>query len=470
MARENQGLQIALIILVILTLFLGVFTFVFYKQYQQQRLKAEAAEQEANDATTAANKIQEDFNLLKERAGFAASETIDTITEDVNRDMQTYVATLVDDESISNYRDALKELARVLGERNESLAKAQQVNEGLKRDLVLVESQKRGVVDQHEKRADAAEAEQRKQKAAFDDFRVATSEQFASLRDALKSAQEKADTQIAQLQQDLDNAQTTIKDQTGIIEDHVETITDILKPTFELPDGKIRWVNQRNQTVWIDLGRAHAVRPLMTFSVYPVDTNDVTKVGKKASIEVTQILGDSLSEARITEEELSDPIMAGDPIHTPVWAPGQREHFALMDGMDIDANGKPEPDEVISIITASGGVVDCYLTETGDLANSLTNKTRYLVMGSEPPITDPERLKKRSAFLDQCDQRGLTRITLPELLHRMGWKRPTRVIRLGPGANPADFRAKPPEGGPRTSTGNVFRPRTPPPRPSRSAY
>ena len=55
----------------------------------------------------------------------------------------------------------------------------------------------------------------------------------------------------------------------------------------------------------------------------------------------------------------------------------------------------------------------------------------------------------------------------------MGWRRQTHVVTFGRGANPADFRAKPPEGVPKTSTGNVsevFRPRRPPAGTGRGAY
>ena len=41
MARENQGLQIALIIFVILTIILGVTTFLFFRQYEEATAKAE---------------------------------------------------------------------------------------------------------------------------------------------------------------------------------------------------------------------------------------------------------------------------------------------------------------------------------------------------------------------------------------------------------------------------------------------
>jgi preprotein translocase subunit YajC len=43
MARENQALQIALITFVILTLLLGVTTYLFFRQYDEQFKKTQAA-------------------------------------------------------------------------------------------------------------------------------------------------------------------------------------------------------------------------------------------------------------------------------------------------------------------------------------------------------------------------------------------------------------------------------------------
>jgi hypothetical protein len=54
----------------------------------------------------------------------------------------------------------------------------------------------------------------------------------------------------------------------------------------------------------------------------------------------------------------------------------------------------------------------------------------------------------------------------------MGWKNMSPVVRFGRGANPKDFRAKPEEGVPKKSTGNVsdvFLKRQPPKTPA-SAY
>ena len=74
MARENQGLHIALIIFVLLTVMLGVTTFYFFKQFDEAQNKAKAAEGERLKSTQEQTKLQADVNLMKRLIGVADTE------------------------------------------------------------------------------------------------------------------------------------------------------------------------------------------------------------------------------------------------------------------------------------------------------------------------------------------------------------------------------------------------------------
>jgi len=92
MARENQGLQIALIIFVVLTIALGVTTFLFFRSYEEADLKAKANLAEATKNEAMARDKQEKLNHLKQLLGFAITETMDSIDEAAAQDMQTMAA------------------------------------------------------------------------------------------------------------------------------------------------------------------------------------------------------------------------------------------------------------------------------------------------------------------------------------------------------------------------------------------
>lgn len=472
MARENQGLQIALIIFVMLFVILSVTTFLFFRQADEASRAAAEAQQKATESENTARKIQDDFNTLKGYTGFAATEAIDTIGEQFRGDMQKFAPSLPEPQW--SYKAVVEDQDGRIQALSESLASAEAANQQLQATIEQLEASKAPLVAEQENRAQKAEAEVASLRTTYNDARSTLQQQqqkqykgYVEQLDKEKKAREDLETQIT-------GQQTRIQDLEELLKEKNKKIIDIIEPTFETADGKIRWVNQRNQTVWVNLGRADALQRLTSFSVYPADTSDVTKVGKKASIEVTQVLGDHLAEARIVEDQPNDPIMPGDVIHTPVWAPGEREHFALTDGMDTDDDGKSDLQTVIQVITMNGGVVDVYVTDDGERKGQFTNRTRYLVMGSAPDELSTEaRRNARRDILNDAEQRGLTKITLKDLLDKMGWKNQTPVVQFGRGANANQFRAQPPEGGLPVSRGTVsplFQPRQPPAGSRGSAY
>ena len=79
--------------------------------------------------------------------------------------------------------------------------------------------------------------------------------------------------------------------------------------------------------VHLNLGSADALHRQVNFSVFAADTLDHTKTAKKASLEVTEVLGDHLSEAAILEDKPGDPVTPGDKVYTLIWSPGERMHL-----------------------------------------------------------------------------------------------------------------------------------------------
>jgi hypothetical protein len=214
----------------------------------------------------------------------------------------------------------------------------------------------------------------------------------------------------------------------------------------------------------------------VTFSVYPADMSDMSIKGKKGSIEVTQILDEHLAEARILDDVISDPIVPGDKINTVLWSPNERRHFALAGFFDIDNDGKSDLESVLNIIRLNGGVVDCYIPDSGKNKNKqvgqVTLSTNFLILGQAPNEKgDPAQLKAYSQIYDDAKQLRLPMMKLGDMLQRMGWKNLAPVVRFGRGGNPEDFRAKPEEGAQKKSvSGESFKQREPPAKAPPSAY
>ena len=448
MAKENQGLQIALIIFVMLTIILGVTTFLFFRQYEDALLKADAAAGEAQQQKTAAENMLDEANRLKQIVGFAQTDGIATIDEAFNADMEKYAATF--DEADRDYRKVLAYLDTVIQQRSVSLATEQERVESEKARAANIDAEKQAQVAQFKSAHDKANADLAAERGKFDRQLQAANQQSGELQAKREQDRKDADAAMAQVQDKLVEVTRSLQKTSGTLKERNQQIDKILRPTFEAGDGYVRWVNQRNGTVWINLGQADALRRQMTFSVYPAGTNDVNRAGKKGEIEVTDLLGEHLAEASIVTDEIADPILPGDIIHTPVWAPGEKLHFALTDQLDIDGDGKSDAEIVRNLITMNDGIIDAEIDDDGNRRGELTTKTRFLVLGTEHDANTPAKpLDARVRMLDEAEKLGIKRMALPELLRQMGWRNHTPVIRFGRGANPKDFRAKPEGGVPR---------------------
>jgi hypothetical protein len=171
---------------------------------------------------------------------------------------------------------------------------------------------------------------------------------------------------------------------------------------------------------------------------------------------------------------LVDPITPGDKIYTPVWAPGEKRHFALAGVMDIGGDGTNDVQTVRNVIEMNGGVVDSYIDSKGKRHGEMSVNTRYLVLGDAPNEKgQPAMIAAFSKMRGDAERFGIQTVKLGELLQGMGWKNQTPIVRFGIDANSRDFGAKPEEGVQKKSTGNVsdvFQPRLPPQTPSNSYY
>jgi hypothetical protein len=469
MARENQGLHIALIIFVMLTVILGVTTFFFFREYEEAVAKAAEAAEQAKADQEAARNILDDSNTLKQQIGWSASDKLPDITRAFNDDMDTYAANF--DPADKSYRKVIANLAKELQDTNAREADALAKNRQWQAKVEQLQGVVAPQVAQYKSQADKAATDLKGEQTKFQQERAAFTQKTSQMQGVLAKAQQAAVQKFDEFKQQLAKADERITDlQTALIQ-KTEIVNKIDRPQFDVADGKIRWVNQREGTVWINLGLADNLPNLSTFAVYDAEINDITAANSKADIQVIQLLGDHLAEARITADNVSDPIMPGDLIHTPIWAPGQKEHFALTDGLDINGDGKSDLHVVRNLLAATGAEIDAVLDENGDQEGKMDGNTRFLVIGTQhDEKTDKKLRDARKKMLDQAEELGVRTVTLKDLLKKTGWKEETPVVTYGKGADPDDFRAKPPEGVPRRSTGNIFKPREVPRSSGRTTY
>ena len=482
-SRESQGLQVALILFVMVTVVLAITTFVYFRKSEEKIKEAKSAVTQSQQAKDALNTVQFENQVLKNvlgyerktdaelatiKLGLQNNKLMDEIQANYEQDMAMYGTGLAKDDL--NYRNLPKHLLTTIQERNSQLADANV-------QVKSFQSEKEQARDEEMKKAalaikgqEFAQADLLKQRETFN---TALATVTASSTDVAKKMSDR-DKQFrdaaAQMQKDKEELQKS-KDLADSLAQERKGALDRLRqnvPT-EAPPGHIKWVDQRSNMVWIDLGTVDGVMRQMSFSV--IDQKESVKVvekdetseekdgsgkkngsGKKdgsgkdddlkkykykvkGRIEVTRVMDDHTSEARIIENPISDPILVGDKVFSPSFKKGRRTHFALVGIMDIDGDGKSDQAKVEAIIRMNGGIVDAkMMPEDGSIEGRMTMETNYLVLGEKPTDKTNEKLTKSyTTMREEADRLVLEKIKLDELLDKMGYTPEKRVTDLSRG-------------------------------------
>lgn len=462
-ARESQGLQITLIIFVMLTIILSVTTFVFYGNSKDYRKQADEAKSASNQSAEQMRQAQDERNALATTLGFPITEKKEEIENKAKASLQKHAEFFANvPEAQRNYTKLIEEMAKTIDMKNQELAKAKLASDTLTREYQENAEKWAAALKKHEddkNKAVASEGTIRetntKQVAALSQQLNAAQTAVSQKNQELQQERARHDGEMKKLADELKKAYDTVKNKQGVIEGLTQAA-----PT--VPDGRISWVNQRDDTVFINVGSDDGLQRRISFSVYDRDATDAANAVKKGSIEVLNIRGPHLAEARIMESTNSDPIVPGDIIYTPIWDPGQTQHFAIVGFIDFDNDRSSDRAKLRDLITHNGGVIDVEVDEKGNVTGELTSRTNYLIKGAPPNEDDLPAVITAFSNLDkQATSNGVPAISVKAFLAQIGYTaRPA-----GAGGNtsgPRSLRA-PSETPDRTKTsGQGFRERRPP--------
>ncbi len=472
-ARENQGLQIALIIFVMLTIMLSVTTFIFFRnfQFEQQRYKEEQ---------TASTKLRGDVQTLQsDRAkfvqylgGYSANEKEPMITENLDKDMKAAQALGVGKlpEEQRNYRKLVDSQQSVIRAKNTELSKqAAELRDAkdtlAKKTADFAADRQKLETDKENAVKDYLAARDQIQKQ-LTDVRATEGEltaQNAAKAKELESVKSQAQAKIGDLEKVLTKAQTHVTQ----LQTHLNEVEEEFNINA-VPQGKITWVNQRDGIAYINLGSDDRLHKRVTFSVYDPITTDVsahnptnpavTKAVPKGSIEVINIIDQHTAECRILKDSPSHPLLPGDIIYTPAWRPGQQDHFALAGAMDLNGNGVDDRQRLHDLIAMNGGIIDAEVGPDGKPVGKVTLNTRYMVVGDLS--AGGKSTDGSYKLLDEAKKLNIETITLTKFLDMIGYSpkvgsatlTPEEVIKAPiPGTPARGFRPRmptaPPPGG-----------------------
>lgn len=260
--------------------------------------------------------------------------------------------------------------------------------------------------------------------------------------------------------QDVDLQKRRLEETIARLKDDVKSLQVKLesnKPSdpfqYDAPIGKVT-KRLPNNVVEIDLGSNDLVTAGLTFTVLP---NDFPEKGRqsrmksfrerdergnytaterftpKSTVEVIEVLGPTLSRARITSEydEVRDATLTGDLLYNAVWRRGQADHVALVGVFDTNGDGTDDIDAVVRDLRKMGIPVDAYFDlKTQKWSGKITERTRYLVDGYTPTnsANDPNRDAKTkligalAAARDEGRNRGVNVVNFRDFFGKMGYR------------------------------------------------
>jgi len=456
---SKQGLIIALVCFVLLTIILGVTT---YMGYDGQTAKDTAAKEAVTKAKAAddARRWWEFRALqmqalatglpLKEEAAelqtlSAAPPSGPGQTEFVNV-LQGVGKTLTNDKGkLDTYEERVRILTTQLNTTREQLAAAEANLKKTNERYVAQLETKEGEVEATRKLLQQAQATVLKDR---NDANKSLEENLAKFDDLSKNYEglkRKTDEDT----NTRDKFERKQKDDIRLLNekaDKYKNKIEELQPSdwlkFDQPKGKIATLPSGGQIAYVNIGSAQNIRAQqnLTFSVFSPGSPGHPNKDYKGKVEIIDVISANLSKAKIIEvvNPNANPFMVGDVLINPVWSPNQREHVAIAGLIDLTGDRRDNVGEFMSNLQRMGVVVDAYqdLNDNTIKGPGMTLATAYLVVGDTPDVSgEVIGGDKRADFKlqigakitdmrNEAQRLGITIVPLRRFVELVGYKMP----------------------------------------------
>lgn len=394
------GVHFTLIFFVMLSIILGVVSYLKIKESSELRGKSVALEDEKRKIESSRQTMDDEIQALKKKIGYPAepvgldSTDANTVLAKVGADLQKAGV------SRDTINTALTELGLLVANTREQLKNTEDLLKAEEASRQQQRSQYEARLAEATRARDAAERQLSSEQERYKGILAQKDDEIRNLT----GDKRRLELELAAKQDELDKV---VKDLT---QKHSELVTannllreeldDIRKVSFEVADGEIRYVDHANGLVWINRGSADNLKPQTTFSVYTPKHQGVGRGSEDiiGSIEVTEIVEPHLAKARIVERDIFAPISVGCPIYTPVWSPGRVEKFAIAGIIDFDGDGQSDREALRAVIRASGGEVSHELKADGTRSGGkLSAEVKFLIRGDIPEDTTVGHPDERKA-------------------------------------------------------------------------
>ncbi len=460
-ANKPVGYQVAVIVLSLLIVVLGTVVYMDFKNYKLVNVQLQESNKKLGTVEKGFKERDDEYQDLKKKTGNLYDAY--GLGEDANNG-KVAGAAMADIAKAGQlpeptYKSAINKLVQQASDLEKERDKLRSDVETQQKQILALQGQYQVQVDQNNNGRTKAEKDLQDLIKVKDEEVRSKQKRIDELTQSYNELQTEFDNEKqarAQESKKLNEEKVLL---VAINEKLVKRIDEITKTSFEVPDGVIRWVDNQNGLVWINLGSADNLPKRMTFSVYSKSHNGVARGTEDiiGAIEVTRIIDEHNAEARITHDDLYKPMAKGDPIFTPVWSAGRKDNFSFIGLIDLDGDGKSDRQRVHELIASAGGGVDNEVLDDGkrirytkfpnewiehdENVPGIDVNTKFLVIGQIPDIgqaakdEDKERIEKmlkhRKALEQEARQQGVRLVNLSDFLAWIGYTPQRRLFTPG---------------------------------------
>ncbi len=296
-----------------------------------------------------------------------------------------------DDNNIKDYNRLLEVLMKPIRDKNVSYA---QVVENLKTVQDAADA-KVATAQNAQQIAETSLDQKNKEVAKLDTdyqtFRAEMNQTNEENRDKLTKTAQDFDAFRQTARTEANQLVSKTKQMQSTIDTQKLQLNQLRADKFETTQGEIRYVVAGGNVVTINLGSADELRPGVTFGVIDGDETRLQDAKVKATIQVSQVQGPHLAQGRVVARpDISSPIIPGDKIFSPFWAPGRVVKIAIAGNIDIDGDGRSDNAAIKGQILAAGAEVTAEISSTGAVTGQLDPTIRFLVVGQDPDATNDQ--------------------------------------------------------------------------------
>jgi hypothetical protein len=447
-ANKSTGLQIALVFAVMSMIIAFVIAFLQYRAATDAETQKAAEVEKKNTSEKQRAEAVADLESVRKFLGFPNTEKIGKADDGEGENSvigQTKgLMVKVAPGDVTTVAATLHKVDQELNTLQTERTTLNNTTIQLNNQILALRAEYQGMVDAHTKAQQKAEQDRSDAQATKEEAVTKKEKEVAERQQKIQDLQQENQQVKADAVKEKDQKDTRIANLEKI-NYGLRTEKDAReKWSFEVPSGKIEWVDLDTRHVWINRGSRDNLRKGTTFSVYKQVNQGVARGLKdiKGAIEVTAVMPD-MAEARITRDHISDPIVKGDEIYTPLWAPGRKEKFAFVGTIDLDNDGINDRDVLHDLVSASGGEIVDEVDDKGvrkPTAGNINVGTKFLVVGKIPDAYEAKPEEKEACqrigeahrnMVKEAQEHGVRVVTLEDFLNYIGYEPGRRVWRPG---------------------------------------